>query len=185
MTKSPVLPVDLHERNGLNGEAQYWTNLCRQLRLSLNLTQKEMAARLGINQATLSRWERGLTEPQFESRELIQALAQGQGLGAVDDLENVVRVSPFPMLLMDHHNRVVAASERSGFTPGLPVIEQTPLERQSKGKAFLERLRVEGFWDHRCTSLDYLAVIDGQVRRAVVSPVVLRGEVYALVQKEW
>lgn len=160
MTKNPVLPIDANKRDGLSGEALYWANLCRKMRLSLNLTQKEMAVRLGINQATLSRWERGLTEPQFESRELIQAMAQGQGLGAVDDLENVVRVSPFPMLLMDHHNRVVAASKRSGFTPGLPVIDQTPLERQSKGEAFL-------------------------ARRAVVSPVVLRGEVYALVQKEW
>lgn len=185
MTKNTARPMEAHERDGLGGESRYWTNLCRKLRLSLNLTQKEMAVRLGINQATLSRWERGLTEPQFESRGLIQALAQGQGLGAVDDLENVVRVSPFPMLLMDHHNRVVAASERSGFTPGLPVIDQTPPERQSKGEAFLERLRAEGFWDHHCGSLDYMAEIDGEVRRAVVSPVVLRGEVYALVQKEW
>lgn len=164
---------------------QEWMKVCLDLRKVLNLNQKQMAKRLGIDQTTLSRWERGLTEPQFESRELILALAQGQGLGAFDDLENLVRLSPFPMLLLDHAARVVATSASSGLIAGLPVIPQVPLERQTRGQHFLDRLERQGFWEHQCPSQEYWAEVDGEPRRAVVSPVTLRGQVYALVQKEW
>ena len=164
----------------------YWSRLCRDLRQALNLTQSQMAERLGIDQASFSRWERGLTEPQYDMRRLIQGLAQGQGLATLDNIVTAVRLSPFPMILVDRETRVIAASASSGFTPCLTALEQTPLNEQINLKKFNALLTSRGFWDQHCLHLNYEAEIKGERRlAAVVTAVVIRGTVYALVQKAW
>lgn len=46
-------------------------NIFKQLRLSVNLTQAEMAQRLGISKSTISMYENGNREPDFETLEKI------------------------------------------------------------------------------------------------------------------
>ena len=164
----------------------YWSALCKNLRQSLNLTQGQMAERLGTDQASISRWERGLTEPQYDMRRVIQGLAQGQGLATLDDIVTAVRLSPFPMMLVDHKKRVIAASSSSGFTPGLSALDQTPANERDNLLRFDALLKAEGFWDRRCNHLEYVTEINGVPRRAaIVTAIILRGQVYALVQKAW
>lgn len=166
--------------------ADYWSSLCKNLRQALNLTQGQMAERLGIDQASISRWERGLTEPQHEMRSLIQGLAQGQGLATLDSIVTAVRLSPFPMMLVDRKTLVIAASASSGFAPGRSALEQTPLQERANLEQFNAMLASRGFWDQQCVHLDYDADINGECRQAaVVTAVIVRGEVYALVQKAW
>jgi len=55
------------------------------------------------------------------------------------------------------------------------------LERMAREMA----LARERFWEHGCPSFDDEACVDGQVRRAVVSALSIRGEVHGLVQKAW
>lgn len=45
----------------------------------LGLTQAEMAALTGVQQATVSRWEKGGLEPNREQMERIRSSAQSQG----------------------------------------------------------------------------------------------------------
>jgi len=60
MTKySPTLPAQL-----------------RRIRAALNLTQEQLAQRLGVSFATVNRWEAGASQPQRAAREAIEALAQ-------------------------------------------------------------------------------------------------------------
>lgn len=47
----------------------------RLLRSELNLTQEQLAERLGVSFATVNRWEGGITSPQKAARETIAALA--------------------------------------------------------------------------------------------------------------
>ena len=47
----------------------------RSLRGNLDLTQEELAERIGVSFATVNRWEGGLTRPQKAAREAIVALA--------------------------------------------------------------------------------------------------------------
>ena len=164
----------------------YWSRLCKSLRQALNLTQAQMAERLGTDQTSVSRWERGLTEPQYDMRQLMEGLAQGQGLATLDHFVMVVRLSPFPMILVDRQCRVIAASASSGFTPGLSAFDETPSSERENLKQFESLLEASGFWDQRCDHLNYEAEINGQRRlAAVVTAVVIRGGVYALVQKAW
>jgi transcriptional regulator with XRE-family HTH domain len=167
-------------------DRDYWSKLCRNLRQALNLTQIQMAERLGTDQTCVSRWERGLTEPQFEMRQLIEGLAQGQGLATLDHIVIAVRLSPFPMILVDRQSRVIAASSCSGFTAGVSVFDETPADERENLEHFNARLESSGFWDHRCDHLHYEAEINGKRQlAAVVTAIVIRGAVYALVQKAW
>jgi len=54
----------------------------RAIRAQLNLTQEQLAERLGVSFATVNRWEAGANTPQRAAREVIAALAVEAGLEA-------------------------------------------------------------------------------------------------------
>ena len=53
----------------------------RAIRASLDLTQEQLAERLGVSFATVNRWEGGATRPQKAARLAIAALAAEVGVG--------------------------------------------------------------------------------------------------------
>lgn len=167
------------------GGPSYWASLLRELRRVGNVSQVELARQLGINQASVSRWERGLTEPHFDLRRALERMARDLGLPVLDDLATVVRLSPFPMVLVDSGARVIAASKSSGLRTDRTVEEQTPPEEREHLRSFNAALVREGFWQHESPALEYEVQVDGQVRRAVVVAIAIRGEVFALVQRAW
>jgi type I restriction enzyme M protein len=57
----------------------------RAIRAKLNLTQEQLAERLGVSFATVNRWEGGTTMPQKAARETIAALAREAGVEPVED----------------------------------------------------------------------------------------------------
>lgn len=52
----------------------------RAIRANLDLTQEELAEKLGVAFATVNRWEGGVTKPQKAAREAISALAADAGI---------------------------------------------------------------------------------------------------------
>ncbi len=58
-------------------------NVLRAIRTSLDLTQEQLADRLGVTFATVNRWEGGATRPQKAAREAIAALAADAGVDTV------------------------------------------------------------------------------------------------------
>jgi transcriptional regulator with XRE-family HTH domain len=163
----------------------YWTKLVKSLRNALQLSQAEFAESLGIDQATVSRWERGLNDPQYSMRKILDELARDAGLATLEDLGNVVTASPFPMILVGQRQEVFAASASSGFAPHRPVAEQTPPEERLFLEDFAEQLDSAGFWTGQCPRFDYEFRAETETRRAIVTAVTIRGEVFALVQKAW
>ena len=69
----------------------------RAIRASLDLTQQQLAERLGVAFATVNRWEGGVVTPQKASRTAIAALAAQTGIDAagppVDETDSAVRVT--------------------------------------------------------------------------------------------
>ena len=67
------------------------------IRARLDLTQEQLAERLGVSFATVNRWEGGVTTPQRAARTAIAALAAEAGIGAdevvVDDVESAASVT--------------------------------------------------------------------------------------------
>ena len=165
--------------------SNYWRKLIKSLRISQQFSQFQLAEVLGVDQATISRWERGLSEPQYKQRKVLHGLARDAGLATLGDLTNIVNFSPFPMILVDRWKEVIAASESSGFKPGLTVTEQTPPEEQVFVKDFADQLEAAGFWTGGCAKFDYAFNTETECRRAVVIPITIRGQVFALTQKAW
>ena len=67
------------------------------IRARLDLTQEQLAERLGVSFATVNRWEGGVTMPQKAARTAIAALAAEAGIDAaeavVDEVESAARVT--------------------------------------------------------------------------------------------
>lgn len=57
-----------------------WSALLRSIRSKLNLTQEQLAERLGVAFATINRWEGGAIKPQKAARDVITALAEEAGV---------------------------------------------------------------------------------------------------------
>ncbi len=165
--------------------SSYWPQLIKSLRISLNLSQSEFSERLGVDQASVSRWERGKTEPQYDLRKVLDGMAKQAGLAVLGDLIDVVNASPFPMILVSRSREVFAASASSGFQASGSVVEQTPPEERSFLEDFDDQLSAAGFWSGGLTRFDYEFPAEGEVRRAIVIAVTIRGEIFALVQKAW
>lgn len=62
----------------------------RAIRTKLDLTQEQLAERLGVSFATVNRWEGGANLPQKAAREVISALAQEAGVETSEDGEGPV-----------------------------------------------------------------------------------------------
>src|ERR1700719_1191242 len=54
----------------------------RLIRTKLNLSQEQLAERLGVSFATVNRWEGGMNAPQRAAQAAIAALAEEAGLDA-------------------------------------------------------------------------------------------------------
>ena len=67
------------------------------IRARLDLTQEQLAERLGVSFATVNRWEGGVTTPQRAARTAIAALAAEAGIDSdeagVDDVESAASVT--------------------------------------------------------------------------------------------
>ena len=67
------------------------------IRANLDLTQEQLAERLGVSFASINRWEGGINTPQKAARTAIEALAVEAGINttdsAVDEAESAARVT--------------------------------------------------------------------------------------------
>ena len=78
-------------------DSQSIASTLRAIRASLDLTQEQLADRLGVSFASVNRWEGGANMPQRAARAAIAALASEAGIDTAEpppsDIESVVRVT--------------------------------------------------------------------------------------------
>ena len=78
-------------------ELQSISSTLRAIRARLDLTQEQLAERLGVSFTTVNRWEGGVTRPQRAARTAIAALAAEVGIDtadpAIDEAEAAARVT--------------------------------------------------------------------------------------------
>jgi transcriptional regulator with XRE-family HTH domain len=161
----------------------YWSSLLKQIREVKNWTQSQLADELGVSRETVSRWEQERKYPSLENQICIGQLATSLNFMSIYGIAAVVTNSPFPMILTDRNDMVLAASKCSGFVAGMTVIEQTPEEERENYIQFSNMVWEAGFWDKADNLLEYDFEIDGQQRKAVIHSVGSRGHIFAVVQK--
>lgn len=163
--------------------AHYWSTILRKIRKQAGLSQSDLADLLRTDQPTVSRWERQLFVPSSNFQTLIEGIAQEFGIVTLHDVAAIVSHSPFPIILVSQDTMVIAASATSGFVVDRTVADQTPEEEKAFFQKFSEDIESSGFWEQRVAKLDYEFTLGQENRKAVLVPVVMQGEVYALVQK--
>ncbi len=165
----------------------YWGQLIAQLREKKAWSQEQLADMLETDQATISRWESGDSEPRSHHpvRERLEQLAKEAKVSLLGETIEMVKSSPFPMILVDRDGIVVAASASSGFQEGKTCFEQTPHEEKACLRAFDNKLLEAGFWQMKTPQMVYEFAGDDETRKAIVTRLTFWGEVYALVQKAW
>lgn len=161
----------------------YWPSLLLQIRETNKWSQERLAAEIGSNQETVSRWERGTVVPSRSKQAIIERIAEQLQLASLGGLANIVRHSPYPMLLCNRRDIVVAASAASGFDEGRPVLAQTPPPQHGYYQTFTHQLQADGFWQESGQTRTYgFEAIDGQLFSAVLVSINVRGEMYCVVQ---
>jgi type I restriction enzyme M protein len=89
------------------------SHLLRAIRAKLELTQEQLAERLGVSFATVNRWEGGMNAPQRAAQAAIAALAEDAGLDASD-----------PQASLPRGERVPRRRRGPASTPSTKTMEQ-------------------------------------------------------------
>ena len=161
----------------------YWASLLRQIREVQHWSQARIAEELDTNQETISRWEKAAVLPSPQKQAIIEQLAEGLFLSSLRGIASIVRCSPYPMLLCDREDVVIAASLASGFREGKDVLSQTPPEQHAYYRELSTRMEADGFWQQSGERSNYdFTNEQGRKFRAVMVSVGVRGQVYCLVQ---
>ena len=173
----------------------------RAIRARLDLTQQQLADRLGVSFATVNRWEGGMTKPQKAAQEAIAALAAE---AAVDDAEAAVE----PIEAAARVTRRRAGATRRAASPSTKSMEQMLWDaacsiRGEKDAAkfkdyllpllFLKRLsdvfddeigRLAEEYDDRATALE-IAESDHELLRFYLPPEARWGIINGRESYEW
>jgi len=110
-------------------QSRDYVAVLRAIRAQLDLTQEQLAARLGVNFTTVSRWEGGASKPQKAARATIDALAEEAGVtddaSATEAAARVTRrrrgvvgvttTKPMEQMLWDAASSIRGAKEASKF----------------------------------------------------------------------
>lgn len=96
-----------------------WREQLKRFRKSRGLTQAALAERLGVEQATVSRWECGTHEPELGIQRRLRDMIYGRGPGSDYFVLNSIMFSPFAVKLASSTGRNLAASSRAASCHGV------------------------------------------------------------------
>lgn len=167
------------------------------LRAQMKLTQSELAKRLGVDQATVSRWERSVQAPDPTARlQLREFLFRtGLAIGMAPEIA-LVKFSPFLMSIIAEDWSILALSlPLSAMTDPFMASAAAPKERPRKRPcADLEyavaRLKEEGFFvgkvhAAKVVARGFLHGSDHWPFESLCTPVLIEGEVCRLSQYQF
>lgn len=162
---------------------EYWPTLIQAIRQARQWSQTTFAIEVDSSQETVSRWERGSVIPSRRMQKRIEQLAEGANISSLGGIANIVRLSPYPMLLCDGNDLVIAASENSGFEEGRTALSQTPKFQHAYFEEFSTELKSSGFWTESGRSYKYSfsSPAHGEFQAVLVS-IKIQGAIYCVVQ---
>lgn len=162
----------------------YWPSLILQIRTSLSLSQEEFAEIVDSNQATISRWEKGIIAPSYEKQKILESIASKENISSLGGMLELVRNSPSRMFLIDQNYFVIAASASCEWNENTTVEDQISADASSHFTIVSAALDNSGFWRGiGGLLLKYDYNHSGRIWHSVITSVVIRGRVYAVVQQ--
>lgn len=168
-----------------------WADRIVRLRAARGWKQAALAELMGVDQATVSRWERGLQSPDVASRRRLARLFQREHPPGDRAALLAVEASPHPFLAFAGDLAVVAASPSVGdfFGIGLAELRAGGMAQLLSGDLAeaLARAEAAGIWVGAVAGVSFVARVarHGEVRpaRFLWTPVILsQGEVVVASQ---
>lgn len=172
-----------------------YSTVLRAIRAKLDLTQEQLAERLGVNFTTVNRWEGGASKPQKAARSAIDALAEEAGVTeSLDSTEaaalvtrrrrgvvGVTTTKPMEQMLWDAASSIRGAKEASKFKEYLlPLLFLKRLSDVFDDE--IERLAEE--YGDRMTALE-IAENDHSLLRFYLPPEARWGVISGRESYEW
>lgn len=103
-----------------------WGTQLKRYRRAQGLTQARMAEITNVEQATISRWERGTHEPELGMQRRLRDLIFGRGLSSDGFILKNAANSPFAMKISTQHGKNIVASATAAALHGVlqPVLAE-------------------------------------------------------------
>ena len=163
-----------------------WAKKIKELRYFEDLKQDVLARQLGVSQASVSQWERGVAEPPEEAqRPLLRRLAQTPPERFLQALKVSVRSSPNVAFLMVRRDGVVLIEMISDGAAQLTnFLSHDDVGQPLRGRfgpvvdSHLDELEREGLFEGKLESARGTAMLhrNGQARPVTVSMIPFRVE---------
>lgn len=122
-----------------------WSDQLRRYRRVHGLTQAVLAEILNVEQATISRWERGVHEPDLSVQRRLRDLICGPLFNSEEFRLKVIGRSPFAVKVANKQAKNLAASSGAANLHGVP---RDVLARADYRPYFSDILRDQ--WDRAC-----------------------------------
>ena len=164
--------------------------------MKLNLSQEDLAEKLNTNQCTISRWERGVTTPNYRMREKLHDLEQSVPQQEKSELQIIAETaqvlidnSDRPAILMHRDGTIMAVSSDNEYQPGLKYQPGIKLKDQTYPEDMALLLELErfleqvDFWNTENENFTFPYVSRGEPRCVSLTSVLIDSQVYCLMQK--
>lgn len=174
-----------------------WGKSILSIRDKHNFSQEELAEQLGTNQATISRWERGLSKPTFKfQKKLISLYGEPQEKKVDPKVVSAIAQSMidsirgYGAVIYDRNELCIAASANQKHKVGKSILENTPAwehKYYEKWRQFSEEV---DFWNTPLASFEYTTEsqprqdIPPRTVRFLLTSIVICDEVYCLVHSK-
>lgn len=122
-----------------------WSDQLRRYRRLHGLTQAVLAETLNVEQATISRWERGVHEPDLSVQRRLRDLICGPSFNSEEFQLKVISRSPFAVKVANKQAKNLAASSGAAHLHGVP---RDILARADYRPYFSDILRDQ--WNRAC-----------------------------------
>lgn len=167
-----------------------WQQRISAIRKQHNLSQEQLAEMLGTNQACVSRWERGVTLPNYRSQRKIITLAREYLRDTLTTAAQSIvdGTAGYGAAIFDRNEVCIAASPHITHKIGKTLLETTRPHEHCYLDDWRRFMTEVDFWNMPGTTFTYvhesrlLPDMPPQITRTLLTPVIIEGEVYCLIE---
>ena len=87
-----------------------WQQALKRLQVATGMRQKAIASKVGVSEATVSRWMKGQAEPEYEYQEILISLFEEHSEVLERNIVAEVEASDRLLLATNRNGRLIAAS---------------------------------------------------------------------------
>ena len=162
-----------------------WPNLIEDILHWEKWTPETLSQKIIVPVDNISQWLSGSSEPSNEAMLRIEKIAQGLSIASLSGYVEIVRQSPYPMIIVDKRDNILVASTSSRLIAGRKLQDQMSEDIVDHYKQYLSQLSGSSFWTKGGQEHNFRFQARGRLVEAVVTIVHVSTGVYLVAQKKF